>query len=344
MSKIPMINTQMEVENFLKKQSELPKIIVIYWPTGSGKTSLSIDVAKQIDSEIISTDSRQIFQYLDIGTGKITEEEKDGVVHHMLDIIPPDREYSVWEFKQEAENIINRLQWESKIPILCWGTGLYIDSLIYDFNIPRVPADTQLRAKLEQQALEFGNEYVYKRLVMLDPEYAKEIHPNNLRYVIRALEIKILTWKSKTEFREEKVLKYDVLFLTPYKWDREALYDRINIRVAQMFSAWLVLEVKSILEKWYKKTDFWMQTIGYKEVIDYLEWNITLEESIEQVQQYNRNYAKRQLTWFRNYEKSEEVLEANAKPLFTKWRILFLIVVFVVFSLPLIYRYLSFLL
>ena len=304
-----LMNTQIKVGNFLKKHSEIPKIIVIYWPTGSGKTSLSIEVAKQVNSEIISTDSRQIFQYLDIGTGKIKEDEKEGVVHHMIDMIPPDREYSVWEFKQKAEEIISKLHGEWKIPILCWGTGLYIDSLIYDFNIPKVPADEELRAKLEQQALEFGNQYVYNRLVTLDPEYAKELHPNNLRYVIRALEIKILTGKSKSEFREEKVLKYDTLFLTPYKWDREALYNKINTRVAQMFSEWLVSEVKGILEKGYKKTDFWMKTIGYKEVIDYLEGNITLEESIEQVQQYNRNYAKRQLTWFRNYEQPDEVKE-----------------------------------
>jgi tRNA dimethylallyltransferase len=128
--------------------------------------------------------------------------------------------------------------------------------LIYDFNIPKVPADKELRSQLEKQAEEYGNEHVYKRLVELDPEYAKEIHPNNLKYVIRALEIKMLTGKSKTEFREEKALKYDVLFLNPYNGNREELYDKINARVGQMFSDGLVNEVKSLLEKGYKKTDF----------------------------------------------------------------------------------------
>lgn len=289
-----------KLNDFLSQKSDKPKIIVIYGPTACGKTWLWIEIAKILNSEIISTDSRQIFQYLNIGTGKVTPEEMDGIQHHMIDIIPPDTNYSVWEFKKEAEKIIYELHGKWKIPLLVGWTGLYIDSLIYDFDIPEVPADENLRKTLEQEAELYGKEYVYNKLVQLDPEYASELHPNNLNYVIRALEVKILTWKSKRDFRTQKTLKYDTLFVTPYDGNREALYNKINTRVQKMFDDGLVEEVQNILQT-YKKTDFWLKTIGYKEVIDYLEWKISWEECITLVQQFNRNYAKRQLTWFRKY-------------------------------------------
>ena len=289
-----------EFSNWISKK---PKIIVIYWPTWSGKTALSIDIAKRLDTEIISTDSRQIFQFLDIWTGKITKEEMFWVEHHMIDIISPNMEYSVWEFKVKSEKIIDDIISRWKMPILCGWTWLYIDSLIYDFNIPKVPADEELRMELEKQAEEEWSQYVYNRLVELDPEYAAELHPNNLRYVIRALEVKLLTWKSKIEFREEKKMKYDTLFLTPYKDNRGELYERINNRVQIMFHDWLIEEVENLL-KTFKETDFWMKTIWYKEVVEYLKWKMTLKECIELVQKHNRNYAKKQLTWFRKYEKN----------------------------------------
>ena len=311
-----------KIKNFLEKKSDLRKIIVIYGPTASWKTWMSIEIAKIVDSEIISTDSRQIFKGLDIWTGKITEEEKEGIVHHMIDIINPDREYSVWEFKEESEKIIWEIYSKWKIPILCWWTGLYIDSLIYNFNIPRIPADEKLRASLEKEAEENWNEFVYNKLKDIDPEYAKELHPNNIRYIIRAIEVKMLTWKSKRDFREEKTLKYDTLFLTPYLGEREYLYNRINKRVQMMFDDGLVWEVEELL-KTYTKDNFWMKTIWYKEVINYLNWDwkvydwseklelwekekqwikLNLDETIELVKKNNRNYAKKQLTWFRKYE------------------------------------------
>lgn len=295
-----MDNNQ-KINEFLNKKTSLKKIIVIYWPTACWKTSMWIDIAKNINWEIISTDSRQIFKYLNIWTWKVTTDEMQWIKHHMIDIITPEISYSVWEFKNQSELIINDLHNIWKIPILVWWTGLYIDSLIYDFDIPKVPADLELRKTLELEAEKYGKEYVYNKLVLLDPEYAKELHPNNLHYVIRALEVKMLTWKSKCDFRTEKKLKYETLFLTPYVWDREKLYKNINLRVQKMFDDWLVEEVKSILNMWYKKEDFWMKTIWYKEIIDYLEWKMTLEECIELVKQFNRNYAKRQLTWFRKY-------------------------------------------
>ena len=326
------MNYKEKLKKFLNKKSDLKKIIVIYWPTASGKTWLSIEVAKDIDSEIISTDSRQIFNSLNIWTGKITEEGKEWIRHHMLNIINPDEEYSVWEFKKLAEDKIDKIYTKWKIPILCGWTGLYIDSLIYDFNIPEIPADENIRKKLEEEAERYWNEFVYNKLVEIDPKYASELHYNNIRYIIRAIEVKLLTGKSKMDFREEKKLKYDVLFLTPYNDDREYLYSRINKRVQMMFDDWLIHEVKQLLKQ-YKKTDFWMKTIWYKEVIDYLEniWNIEdknvvwvkwkklslwekvklglsldLDETIELVQKNNRNYAKTQLTWFRKYENNND--------------------------------------
>lgn len=292
-----------DLKKFLEKKSDKNKIIVIYWPTACGKTDLSIKIAKFLNSEIISTDSRQIFKWLDIWTGKVTEEEKKGIIHHMIDIVEPNQEYSVWEFKKEAEKIIKNIFKKWEIPILCWGTWLYIDSLIYDFKIPKVPADPILREKLEDERIKFWNEFIWKKLQEIDPDYASELHPNNYRYVIRALEVKILTWKSKKEFREEKNLKYDTFFITPYDWNREKLYKKIDLRIKSMFENWLLEEVKDLLTK-HKKTDFWMQTIWYKEIIDFFEWKLSFDDCVALVQKHNRNYAKRQLTWFRKYEKN----------------------------------------
>ena len=292
-----------DLKKFLEKKSDKNKIIVIYWPTACGKTDLAIKIAKFLNSEIISTDSRQIFKWLDIWTGKVTEEEKEWIIHHMIDIIEPNQEYSVWEFKKEAEKIIKNIFKKWEIPILCWGTWLYIDSLIYDFKIPKVPADPILREKLEDERIKFWNEFIWKKLQEIDPDYASELHPNNYRYVIRALEVKILTWKSKKEFREEKNLKYDTFFITPYDWNRKKLYEKIDLRIKSMFENWLLEEVRNLLTK-YKKTDFWMQTIWYKEIIDFFEWKLNFDDCVALVQKHNRNYAKRQLTWFRKYEKN----------------------------------------
>lgn len=292
-----------QVDEFLSKRWEKPKIIVIYGPTACGKTGLSIEIAKHISSEIISTDSRQMYQYLDIGTGKVTKEEMQGIPHHMIDILPPNVEYSVAEFKKESEKIIFDLQKKWKIPVLAGGTGLYIESILYDFQIPEVPADENIRKKYENMAKEFGKMAVYEELEKIDPLYAKELHPNNLNYVIRALEVKLITWKSKRDFRIEKTLKYETLFLTPYDGDREALYKKINTRVQEMFENWLIQEVENILKMGYKTDDVGLKTIWYKEVIDYKKGKISLQESLAQVQQMNRNYAKRQMTWFSRYEK-----------------------------------------
>ncbi len=286
---------------FLEKMTHQKKIIVIYWPTACWKTWFWIEIAKYLSSEIISTDSRQIFKYLNIWTGKVTVQEMQNIPHHMIDIISPDKNYSVWEFKKAAEEIISDLHSKWKIPILVGWTGLYIDSIMYDFDIPEVPADENLRKKLELEAIQFWKNFVYEKLKKINPEYALQVHPNNLNYVIRGIEVKLLTGKSKKDFQTEKKFKYDTLLLTPYDGNRDVLYEKINMRVQKMFDDGLIEEVENILKMWYNKTDFWLKTIGYEEVIWYLEGKYTLEEAIKKVQQWNRNYAKRQLTWFWKY-------------------------------------------
>lgn len=291
-----------KIDNFLEKKSKNNKIIVIYWPTACWKTSLWIDIAKYINSEIISTDSRQIFKYMDIWTWKVTKNEMSWIKHHMIDIINPNEEFSVWEFKKQSLKIIQNIHDNWKIPILVWWTWLYIDSLIYDFNIPKAPEDKLLRKDLEEKALKYWKQYVWDILNDIDPQYAKTIHYNNLNYVIRAIEVKKITWLSKLDFKQDKKLKFETLFLTPYDQNREKLYEKINLRIKQMFNEWLVDEVNSILDNWFTKNDFGLKTIWYSEVVDYLEWKISLIEAIDKVSQHNRNYAKRQLTWFNKYE------------------------------------------
>ncbi len=296
------MNYKAQLKIFLKKESIFPKLVVIYWPTAAGKTAMSIDIAKTLESEIISTDSRQLFKYMEVGTAKVTKEEMEGIKHHMVDFLNPNEEFSVGEYKHNAEEIMWELYKENKIPILVWWTGLYIDSLIYDFNIPKVIGDKKLREKLEGEAKEFWADYVYQKLVKIDPIYAKEVHPNNTQYVVRAIEVKMLSWISKSESKVEKKLKYDVLFLTPYSWDREELYDRINYRVDLMFEQGLEAEIKKLLSMWYDKNSFGMKSIWYSEYFKYLDWEYSFEQMKDKIKQNTRNYAKRQLTWFRKYK------------------------------------------
>lgn len=293
----------MNLEQFLSTPSEKPKLIVIYGPTACGKTAFSVELAKQLNTEIISADSRQIYRHLDIGTGKITQEEKQWVIHHMLDILEPDEDYSVGEYKKVVVPIIEWLHARWKIPILCGGTWLYIDSIIYNLSISGNPPDWGYREEMERVRLEKGNEFLWDRLHQLDPEYAATLHPNNYRYVMRGIEVIEKTGKSKMETKDDRTLIYDTLFLTPYSWDRAGLYTRINTRVAGMFASGLVDEVKNVLEKGFSPDCFGLNSIGYKEIISYLDGKISLQEAEELVAKNSRHYAKRQLTWFSRYER-----------------------------------------
>ncbi len=303
------------IKNFQEKKSDKKKVIVIFWPTGAGKTQMSIEIAKFLETEIISTDSKQVYKYMDIWTGKITPEEMQWVKHHMIDIKNPDENFSVWDFKEQSEPLIWKLHSENKIPLLVGWTGLYIDSLIYERDLPKVEADYELRAQMES----LSNDEMYRILQEIDPEYAAELHPNNRVYIERAIEVKKLTWKSKSSFRQQKKLKYEVLFLTPngpfnelqisadqlksFEY-REWLYERINKRVLQMFEEWLEKEIKNILNMWYSYWNPGLISIGYQEFEGYSKWEIDLWEVQKLIQQHSRNYAKRQLTWFQKYLKN----------------------------------------
>lgn len=292
------------IKDFIWKKADLEKIIIIYGPTACWKTSLSIDLAKKLWTEIISADSRQIYRFLDIWTWKVTKDEMQGITHHMLDIIDPSEEYSVWQFKKEAETLISNISNSWKIPIICWWTWLYLDSLVYNFSMPEIAPNWKLRSELEEMRNKLWNKAIWNKLQSIDPEYAKELSPENYRYVIRWIEVKMMTWESKKTLKKMLPPKYDTLMITPFDWNRELLYENIWKRIDEMFEKWLIDETCSLLDKWYKKDDFWLNTIWYKEVISYLEWETSLEECINLVKQHNRNYAKRQLTWFRKYNEN----------------------------------------
>ncbi len=289
-----------KIDNFLMKSSTLPKIIVIYWPTACWKTNLSLDIAEYLGTEIIWADSRQIYRGLDIWTWKIKEKEKRWIKHHMIDIKDIKEEYSVWEYKKDSKKIINEIHSKNLIPIICGWTGLYIDAISYNFDIPEIEPDWVLRNELEILRIEKWNEYIWNMLHELDPDYANDIEKNNYRYVIRWIEV---FKKSKKALKKKLPETYDKLFITPYEWDREDLYSKINLRIDEMFQDGLIDEVKSLINQGYEKNDYWMVSIWYREPISYIEWEINLEECKNLVKQHNRNYAKRQLTWFKKYEK-----------------------------------------
>ncbi|MDD4529995.1 MAG: tRNA (adenosine(37)-N6)-dimethylallyltransferase MiaA [Candidatus Gracilibacteria bacterium] len=291
-----------KIQTFLNKKTSLPKLIVVYGPTACGKTSLSLDIAEKFNGEIIGADSRQIYKYLDIGTGKIEEDEKKGIKHYMIDFLDLDQDYSVGEYKKTVIPLVKEIFEKGKIPILCGGTGLYIDSIIYNFQIPEIEPDWDLRQKLEKIRLTKGNDFLWQMLNKIDPEYANTIHPNNYRYVQRGLEIKEKTGKSKNDLKIKKEKIFDYLLISPDFSDRKALYNKINMRIDEMFEKGLIEEVKNILTFGYEKKCSGLNTIGYKEIISYLDGNIGLEETKELIKKHNRNYAKRQITRFKRYD------------------------------------------
>lgn len=286
---------------FIQSHSDLPKIIVIYGPTACGKTALSIDIAKYINSEILSTDSRQIYKYMDIGTGKITTDEMQWVPHHMIDIIEPSERFSVVEYVNLALPIIQEIQAKWKIPILCWGTGLYIDGILYQMGYPDTPPDWDYRNELEIIRQEKWNQELWNMLEKIDPEYAHELEVDNYRYVMRWLEVMKETGISKLESKGKKSSRFAPLFITPYQdSDRKILYENIDARVSDMFDTWLLQEIEYIISI-YGSNCPGLTTIGYREIVDVLEWKTTLEAAKSLIQQRSRNYAKRQITWNKKY-------------------------------------------
>ena len=277
-------------------------LIILTGPTAVGKTDLSIQLAKAVDAEIVSADSMQIYKYMDIGSAKVTEEEMQGVKHYLVDEIEPDMPFSVSEYKRMAEEYIDEISSRGKNVIVTGGTGLYLNSLIYDMDFGKSDANQELRDKLNKELEENGPAYMYEKLISLDKEAAERIHPNNTKRVIRAIEV-AMSGEKMNDFSKD--LRYNKKYrpiIIVLNRDRQALYDRINLRVDIMLKNGLIEEVKGLLEKGYTKDMISMQGIGYKEIIKYFDGEYTLDEAIEIIKRDSRRYAKRQLTWFRRYE------------------------------------------
>lgn len=276
-------------------------LIVIGGPTACGKTGFSIKLAKEIGGEIISADSMQVYRYMDIGTAKVTPEEADGVPHYLIDEFDPDEEYNVMLFQQKAKTYMEEIWAKGKIPILVGGTGFYINALLYDNDFTETDNDTSYREECYKLAREQGPEVLYERLKEIDPEYAENIHANNVKRVTRALEYHYLTGQKFSEHnaeQKEKETPYDAAVII-LNMDREKLYERIELRIDIMMEQGLLEEVKSLLEKGYTPDLVSMQGIGYKEFIPYFNGECTLEEAVTQLKTNTRRFAKRQLTWFR---------------------------------------------
>lgn len=276
------------------------KVAVIIGPTAVGKTKLSIDLAKALNGEIISGDSMQIYRTMDIGTAKVTKEEMDGIPHYMIDIKDPEDSFSVAEFQERVRKHIREITERGKLPIVVGGTGLYIQSVLFDYQFTDDAGDATYREQMEKLALERGVEYVHEKLQEVDPKSAERIHANNVRRVIRALEIFHTTGEKMSDQleKQENDLLYDVS-LIGLTMDREMLYDRINLRVDIMMEQGLLEEVEGLYNRGIRDCQS-IQAIGYKEIYDYFENRVSLEEAVSQLKTNSRRYAKRQLTWFRN--------------------------------------------
>ena len=278
-------------------------LVVVAGPTASGKTAAAIHICQHFNGEVVSADSMQIYKYLSVGTAKPDEEEKAGIPHHLMDFLEPSQPFSVAEYVQLAKEAIADIHRRGKLPVVVGGTGLYIDSLIYNIQFSESDSDPKLREELQQYAAEHGIAALWNILKEKDPEAADNIHPNNVGRVVRAIEMIELTGKTKTQQLEEsrrEPCPYDVLYLALNYRDRQTLYDRINLRVNIMLEQGLESEARWLLEHGYAPTA--AQAIGYKEMFGYLYGEETHEQAIEKIQQGSRRYAKRQLTWFRRNE------------------------------------------
>lgn len=276
-------------------------LIILTGPTAVGKTKASIGLAKAVDGEIISADSMQVYRHMDIGSAKIKPEEMEGIPHHLIDVLEPDDEFHVVKFQQLAKKAMRKIWERGHIPIVTGGTGFYIQALLYDIDFDENEKKDACRKELEAYAREHGAEALHEKLALVDPSSAEMIHPNNIKRVIRALEFYEQTGKrisehNETQRQRESPYAFAYFVLTD---DRAHLYERINRRVDQMIEEGLVNEVQALKDKGYTKQLVSMQGLGYKEILDYLDGNCTLEEAIYTIKRDTRHFAKRQLTWFK---------------------------------------------
>ena len=276
---------------------EKTKIICVVGATASGKTDLAVKLAKAVDGEIISADSMQVYKNMPIATAVATKEEQDGVPHHLVEFLDTDQTFSVADFVERAKVLINEITARGRVPIVAGGTGLFVDSLVKNISFSQVGSNAEIRNGLAEKS----NEELFEKLLELDPKSAEDIHPNNRKRVIRALEL-CMSGTSKTEQNENSMLidsPYDALYIGIGYQDRQKLYDRINKRVDLMLDAGLENEARQMLGKQGLTA---RQAIGHKELQPYIDGNITLDEAVEGLKRETRRYAKRQLTWFRRNE------------------------------------------
>lgn len=302
------------LEIFLK-EAEKPPLIIVLGPTASGKTGLSIALAQKFNGEIISADSRQIYRGMDIGTDKISQKATQGIKHYMIDVRNPDQTFTMADFQRETTHAIQEIQHKGKTPFLVGGTGLYINAIAENYQLDQAPPDLELRAELEQELEEQGAEHMHKMLAELDPLSASKIHPNNHRYLIRALEINLKAKQPKGNARKES--KYEILRIG-INWPRKELYERINSRVNEQIDRGILNEIKTLLEQGYSRTLPSMSGLGYKEFFPYLDGEKSLEECLEDLKQATRNYAKRQMTWFGRDDTIYWISSASAEEIKSK--------------------------
>lgn len=271
-----------------------PKVIAIVGPTASGKTAMSIELAKKINGEIVSADSRLVYKGFDIASAKPTLEEREGIPHYLIDIVEPEFDYSVGNYHDDARKAIYEIISKGKTPIVVGGTGLYFRILLENYNLPRVEANYELRAELDKKE----KEELLEELKQLDKITYERLFDSNKRRIVRALEVIKLLNKPISEMEIEKEPEFDVEWKMPKMESREWLYNRINKRVDIMVEQGLIDETKFLLKKHGRIKNF-ICTIGYQEILTYLDGEATLDEALDKLKQHSRNYAKRQLTWFR---------------------------------------------
>ncbi|MBQ7879256.1 MAG: tRNA (adenosine(37)-N6)-dimethylallyltransferase MiaA [Clostridia bacterium] len=277
------------------------KVLVVCGATASGKTALSIDCAKALDTEIVSADSMLVYRDLNIGTAKPTQEERQGVKHHLIDVVSPFESFSVSDYEAKALPIVEDLLARGKTPVVCGGTGFYVNALLYKSQFGNAGADERIRVRYEKLCLERGNAYLHALLREKDPESASKLHENDVKRVIRALEIYEITGKPKSAQNDLPVPRFDFLAVS-IDYPRERLYERIDLRVEQMFSSGLRDEVNGLLAQGVTERHQCMQGIGYKEIVEGASLGLSEAEIKEVIKKNTRNYAKRQLTFFKRMQ------------------------------------------
>ena len=283
------------------KQTKQPALVILTGPTAVGKTDLSIALAKRICGEIISADSMQVYRHMDIGSAKIRHKQMNGVPHHLIDILEPSQEFNVVSFQQLAKQAMDGIYERGHIPIVTGGTGFYIQALLYDIDFTDNDEDTELRKNLEEIARTQGSGVLYERLKQIDPESCEIIHANNIKRVIRAIEFYEKTGtkiSAHNQAQRQNNSPYNSAYFV-LNDDREKLYGRIEDRVDAMIEQGLVEEVRRLADMGCTSNMVSMQGLGYKEILEYLDGNITLEEAVYLIKRDTRHFAKRQLTWFR---------------------------------------------